>query len=238
MSLFVYIILFIYGCAGSSLLLWLWVSRGHSLLAVHGLLTVVASLVAEHGFWGSQASVAALCGLSSGGSQAPEPSHSSCGTWAHLLHHMWDLPRPGIEPVSLALAGRFFTTEPPGKPCLNVVRLPMPSLPVHLALHIMTAMKWQRHHVSLQTTEKPPWTPCQRLQRAPLLWKSLRGGPHCWQASELIQEKLMQQLQALICSPSFVSRLATHSGRQTVISRTLPFLISYQKAPHSCMICF
>ena len=30
-----------------------------------------------------------------------------------------DLPNPGIKPVSLAsaaLAGRFFTTEPPGKP--------------------------------------------------------------------------------------------------------------------------
>ena len=29
---------------------------------------------------------------------------------------MWDLSRPGIEPVSPALAGGFFTTEPPGKP--------------------------------------------------------------------------------------------------------------------------
>ena len=27
-----------------------------------------------------------------------------------------DLPSPGIEPVSSALAGRFFTTEPPRKP--------------------------------------------------------------------------------------------------------------------------
>ena len=27
-----------------------------------------------------------------------------------------DLPDPGIEPASPALAGRFFTTEPPGKP--------------------------------------------------------------------------------------------------------------------------
>ena len=27
-----------------------------------------------------------------------------------------DLPEPGIEPVSPALAGKFFTTEPPGKP--------------------------------------------------------------------------------------------------------------------------
>ena len=27
-----------------------------------------------------------------------------------------DLPKPGIKPTSPALAGRFFTTEPPGKP--------------------------------------------------------------------------------------------------------------------------
>ena len=30
---------------------------------------------------------------------------------------MWDLPRPGLEPVSPALAGGFLTTAPPGKPC-------------------------------------------------------------------------------------------------------------------------
>ena len=29
---------------------------------------------------------------------------------------MWDLPQLGIEPVSPALAGGFFTIEPPGKP--------------------------------------------------------------------------------------------------------------------------
>ena len=29
---------------------------------------------------------------------------------------MWDLPRPGLEPVSPALAGRFSTTAPQGKP--------------------------------------------------------------------------------------------------------------------------
>ena len=29
---------------------------------------------------------------------------------------MWYLPGPGIEPMSPALAGGFFTTEPPGKP--------------------------------------------------------------------------------------------------------------------------
>ena len=29
---------------------------------------------------------------------------------------MWDLPGPGLEPVSPALAGVFLTTAPPGKP--------------------------------------------------------------------------------------------------------------------------
>ena len=29
---------------------------------------------------------------------------------------MWDFPSPGLEPVSPALAGRFLTTAPPGKP--------------------------------------------------------------------------------------------------------------------------
>ena len=41
---------------------------------------------------------------------------SNCGSRAQLLRGMWDLPRPGLEPVSLALAGRFSTTAPPGKP--------------------------------------------------------------------------------------------------------------------------
>ena len=36
---------------------------------------------------------------------------------------MWDLPRPGLEPVSPALAGRFSTTAPPGKPDIFLLRV-------------------------------------------------------------------------------------------------------------------
>ena len=54
-------------------------------------------------------------GLSSCGSQALEHRLSSCGTRALLLRGMWDLPGPGLEPVSPALAGGFLTTVPPGK---------------------------------------------------------------------------------------------------------------------------
>ena len=30
---------------------------------------------------------------------------------------MWDLPGPGLEPMSPALAGGFLTTAPPGRSC-------------------------------------------------------------------------------------------------------------------------
>ena len=49
-------------------------------------------------------------------SPALEPRLSSCGSRAQLLRGIWRLPRPGIEPVSPALAGGFFPTEPPRKP--------------------------------------------------------------------------------------------------------------------------
>ena len=55
-------------------------------------------------------------GFSSCGSQALKHRLNSRGAQVQLLHGMWDLPRPGMEPVSAALAGGFFTTEPPGKP--------------------------------------------------------------------------------------------------------------------------
>ena len=66
--------------------------------AVRGPLTIAASLVAAH--------------------RLQTRKLSNCGSRAQLLRGMWDLPRPGLEPVSSALAGRFSTTAPPGKPHL------------------------------------------------------------------------------------------------------------------------
>ena len=48
-------------------------------------------------------------GFSCCGAQALRcKSFRSHGAWAQLPHGMWDLPGPGIEPVSPALAGGFF----------------------------------------------------------------------------------------------------------------------------------
>ena len=91
-------------CLGFSLVA---LSRDYSLLVCR-LLIAAAPLIAEDRPQGARASVDVAQGLSSCSPQALEQ--------ANLLHSMWDLPGPGVEPVSPALAGRFFTTELPGKP--------------------------------------------------------------------------------------------------------------------------
>ena len=77
---------------------------GPLFIAVRGPLTIAASLVEEHRLQ--------TCRL------------SSCGSRAQLLRGMWDPPRPGLEPVSPALAGGLPTTAPPGKPPSHVLIVP------------------------------------------------------------------------------------------------------------------
>ena len=90
-------------------------SRALPFLAVLGLLIAVASRCRARAL-GMSASVVVARGLSSCGSWALEHRLSSCGARASLLRGTWDLPGPGIEPMSPALAGGFLTTAPPGKP--------------------------------------------------------------------------------------------------------------------------
>ena len=68
---------------------------------------MVASLFAEHKLRAR--------GLSGCSSLAPEHRLNSCGPGSVLFHGMWDLAGTWIEPLSPALAGRFFTTVPLGK---------------------------------------------------------------------------------------------------------------------------
>ena len=70
---------------------------GPLFITVHGPLTITASLVAEH--------------------RLQTRRLSNCGSRTQSLRGMWDLPRPGLEPASPALAGGLSTTAPPGKPC-------------------------------------------------------------------------------------------------------------------------
>ena len=76
------------------------------LVLIHWFIGLCWVLVASCGAFRCEAQILLLVG----------PRFSRCGAQAELLHGMWAFPGPGIEPVSPALAGRFFTTEPPGKP--------------------------------------------------------------------------------------------------------------------------
>ena len=66
------------------------------LITVRGPLTIAASPVAEH--------------------RLQTRRLSNCGSQAQPLRGMWDPPRPGLEPMSPASAGRLSTTVPPRKP--------------------------------------------------------------------------------------------------------------------------
>ena len=122
--------LFIFGCVGSSFLCegflqlrWAGATLhrgGHSssrrplFIAARGPLTIAASLVAEH--------------------RLQTRRLSNCGSRAQLLRSMWDLPRPGLEPMSPALAGGFSTTAPPGKPCISSLVRYLDILPFYFFL--------------------------------------------------------------------------------------------------------
>ena len=95
-NLFIYLFLAVLGVRFCARAFSSCGKRGPLFIAVHGPLTIAASLVAEH--------------------RLQTRRLSSCGSRAQLLRSMWDLPRPGLERVSPALAGRLSTTAPPGKP--------------------------------------------------------------------------------------------------------------------------
>ena len=62
-----------------------------------------------------------MCSTGSRGIGSMDMGFGSRGSPAQLLCSMWDRPRPDIEPVSLALAGRFLTTGRPGKSLLYIL---------------------------------------------------------------------------------------------------------------------
>ena len=102
---------------------------GPLFIAVRGPLTIAASLVAEH--------------------RLQTRRLSNCGTRAQLIRGMWDLPRPGLEPVSPALAGRFSTTAPPGKPRNIALKIQMnrPHKNLHMNIYgsfFINAKIWRK----------------------------------------------------------------------------------------------
>ena len=98
-SYFIYLFIYLFSCVGSSFRARAFSSCGKReplFIAVRGPFTIVAPPVAGH--------------------RLQMRRLSSCGSRSQLLRGTWEPPRPGLEPASPALAGRFSTTAPPGKP--------------------------------------------------------------------------------------------------------------------------
>ena len=118
LNIYIYIIVFIYLLLAVSLLLcWLSSSSGEQ--------GPLSSCGARASPWGvfSCAAWAEHAGFSSCGVKAQwvrfpgsRAQAHSCGAWTWLLCCVGDFPGPEIEPMLPALAGGFFSTEPPGKP--------------------------------------------------------------------------------------------------------------------------
>ena len=91
---------------------------------------------------------------------------------------MWGLPRSGIELVSPALAGRFLTTEPPGKPPRAVLRCVLSPVPCG-------------HPDWWAEGAWPERLPFSQLFLTPGLWLQLRAAtprsPSSWKESQCCQ---------------------------------------------------
>jgi len=89
---------------------WFFIAlHGLSLVGEQGLLFIVVHRLSPCSFSCCRAQA-----LGSGTSVVAAPGLSSCARTS-LLRVVWNLPKPGIEPMSPTLAGRFFSTAPPGK---------------------------------------------------------------------------------------------------------------------------
>ena len=91
--------LFFFGCSGSSLLptAFLWLRRSKATLCCNT--------------WASHCRSFSCCWAQPLG----RAGFSGCGAWTWLFHGMWDLPRSGIELISLAPVGGFLSTVPSEK---------------------------------------------------------------------------------------------------------------------------
>ena len=109
--------------------------RGPVFIAVRGPLTIAASPVAEH--------------------RLQTRRLSSCGSRTQLLRGMWDPPRPGLEPVSPALAGRFSTTAHMGSPLFLLLTGRMPSLKTYILFSLNVHLGAQRDLETIHSSRRP-----------------------------------------------------------------------------------
>ena len=132
---------FFFGSVVSSLLHGLFSSCGK--WGLFSSCSVWVSHCSDFSRWGARTLVSA--GFSHGSSHAPEHRLNSCGTWAWLLHGMWDFPRSGINPVSSALAANSLPLRHHGSIECLVLKIIVFSIPL---LSTQEYNMWNTHSIS------------------------------------------------------------------------------------------
>ena len=91
---------------------------------------------------------------------------------------MWELPESGIEPISPALAGGFFTTDPPWKPLNEFLKAKCELASVeqlelqHMGiLHVFTSY----FHGPLPGADEKEWGSSQKARESPPQWHRHAG---------------------------------------------------------------
>lgn len=90
------------------------------------------------------------CWLSSASGRA---GFSSCGTW--VAHVMWNHPRPGIAPMSPALAGGFLSTVPWGMSLRSILRW---IIKVDNSIHITSGSVYYRVSYRVGSGSQQSWS--------------------------------------------------------------------------------
>ena len=114
-----------------------------------------------------------------------------------------DLPDSGIEPVSPAVAGRFFTTEPPGKP--NKLTEPWVKMQIN-----MTIFMW------IQTISDPLFWPKQKKIHSSNRWQHIMLSQTLWNCSSKITTsdntvKVSTDIWLSLLSSTFILQLLSSS---------------------------
>ena len=86
---------------------------------------------------------------------------------------MWDLPRPGLKPVSPALAGRFLTTALPGKSLFLPLRVTFHEANFHIQMWSLFQMELcPSYGLNVLKTEEMTRVSCSMLASVEFYWFS------------------------------------------------------------------
>ena len=122
---------------------------------------------------------------------------------------MWDLPGPGLKPVSPALAGGFLTTAPPGKSLArHLYPRWVPSAPSSLLYHAVQVAGSLYHSLNLPQRLLFLWQPSDpQVNKFEEFFLSV--------LSTALKPKAFQQV--LCCFRMWMKNIACHINKQKML---------------------